>query len=56
MMDDKNAAINDIHEKIKQQPQQQQIQSHPQIQSHEIRDPHGILELLMGSESRRSRL
>jgi len=49
-MDTHLAAINDIHEKIKQQQQQQQ----QQIQSHEIRDPHGILELLdlMKSRSR----
>jgi len=40
------AALNDIHEKIKQS---QQSQSEPQqqdpIYSHEIRDPYGILKL-----------
>jgi tRNA G18 (ribose-2'-O)-methylase SpoU len=54
-------AIKDIHLKIKEQQQQQQLQQQQQqqqqqpqcIQLHEIRDPHGILELL---ELRRSRL
>ena len=49
-------AIKDIHLKIKEQQQQQQQQQQTQqtLQLlHEIRDPHGILELL---ELRRSRL
>ena len=55
-MQSHSEAIKDIHEKIKQnqqqpqQPQQpqQQYQSHQldPIQSHEIRDPLGILELM----------
>ena len=48
-------AIKDIHLKIKEQQQQQQQQQTQQTLQllHEIRDPHGILELL---ELRRSRL
>ena len=54
-----HAAMNDINEKIKQTYQTQQLQQLQQLQqphhkeSYEIRDPHGILELL---ELRRSRL
>jgi hypothetical protein len=46
-------AIKDIHLKIKEQQQQQQQTQQTLQLLHEIRDPHGILELL---ELRRSRL
>jgi hypothetical protein len=52
-------AIKDIHEKIEESKhknnatlQQQQQQQQPRRDSYEIRDPHGILDLLTSMRSR----
>lgn len=42
-----NTATRDINEKIKQD---QHIKQQPQLH-HEIRDPHGILDIILESES-----